>query len=58
MYGEGTASFEKLLSQDKTPWESHELETLKAATRKGWRVYKAIYFDLRPSHRPQACRAA
>jgi hypothetical protein len=33
-------------------WSVNELNTIKDAARRGSRIYEAVYFDLRPLHRP------
>lgn len=49
-FGAGWAAFLERLSRTIEPWETNELSLLRDASRKGYRVYKAIYFQLRPHH--------
>ena len=59
-YGEGAAKFlwnlaypkhEKNKIAEDEGWTTDELSTLRAAAKKGDRVYEAIYYELRPHHR-------
>src|ERR1700733_7652023 len=51
-FGIGTAVFLEQLSRTIEPWTTEELGTLKDAARRGWQVYEATYFMLRPHHHP------
>jgi hypothetical protein len=49
-WGKGRAGFLYRLSQKIEPRTTVELGTLVDAARRGWRVYNAVYRELRPQH--------
>lgn len=51
-YGKGTAAFLERLSRKTEPWETRELDQLRAAAKYGTTVYTQVYFELRPHHLP------
>lgn len=52
-WGKGTTEFLYRLSQNIEPWETRELEQLRAAARIGYPVYLQLYRELRPHHLPK-----
>jgi hypothetical protein len=51
MYGHGAADFLEVLSRPIEQWSTEELGTLRAAARRGAKVYEQMYYELRPHHR-------
>ena len=49
-FGRGTAAFLEKLSRKTEPWDTRELDQLKAAAKYGYSVYLQVYRELRPHH--------
>jgi hypothetical protein len=47
-FGAGWAAFLQKLSDTIEPWTIEELQQLRAAAKMGARVYRQLYFELRP----------
>jgi len=48
--GAGTSDYLKSIAGKSEPFTENELNLLADAARRGWRVYEAVYSEIRPSH--------
>lgn len=58
LHGRGAAAFLERLSRKTEPWDTRELDQLKAAARMGYQVFLQVYMELRPNHFPTSGRNA
>ena len=50
-YGKGCALFLERLSRKIENWDVNEVNVLRDAAKRGWRVYEQVFYELRPNYK-------